>query len=174
MRQPRTSGEGDDARPKARARVVALRLLAQRRLTEVQLRAKLTQRGYTLEDVAAAVEQCKSDGFIDDALFAQLFVDGRAIAVGNVRLVADLVRLGIDRDAAKASVAGAERVEDERLASALDKLFRTRTRLSYPSAARALERLGFPTPAIYRHLRTRAQSEFATHERGGVSELPES
>ncbi len=174
MRQPRTSGEGDDARPKTRARVVALRLLAQRRLTEVQLRTKLTQRGYAEDDVTTAVEQCKSDGFVDDALFAQLFVDGRAKAVGNARLVADLVRRGIDRDAAKASVAGAERVEDERLASALDKLFRTRTRLSYPSAARALERLGFPTPAIYRHLRTRAQSEFASDERDGVTESPQS
>ena len=147
-------------RPKVKARVVALRLLAQRRLTEVQLWTRLTQRGYPEDEVRAAVASCKSDGFIDDALFAQLYVDGRAKAVGNARLVADLVRRGIDRDAAQESVAAAERVEDERLEAALDKLFRTRERLSYPSAARALERLGFPTPAIYRHLRTRAQSAF--------------
>ncbi|GAC1523186.1 MAG: hypothetical protein NVS2B8_05340 [Vulcanimicrobiaceae bacterium] len=127
----------------------------------MQLETKLAQRGYCEDDVRAAVASCKADGFLDDALFAQLFVDGRAKAVGNARLVAELVRRGIDRDAAKASVAVAERAEDERLAAALDKLFRTRSSLSYPSAARALERLGFPTPAIYRHLRTRAQSAFA-------------
>jgi SOS response regulatory protein OraA/RecX len=79
-------------------------------------------------------------------------------AVGNSRLVAELVRRGIDRDAAKASVASAERDQEERLGSAIDKLFRTRSNLSYPSAARALERLGFPASAIYRQLRDRVQA----------------
>lgn len=136
-------------------------MLAQRRLTQAQLWTRLAQRGYAEDDVRAAVESCVSDGFIDDALFAQLFVDGRSKAVGNARLVADLVRRGIDRDAAKQSVAAAEYAEHERLESAIDKLFRTRGALSYPSAARALERLGFPAPAIYRHLRVRAQASFA-------------
>ncbi len=107
----------------------------------------------------AAVEACKRDGFIDDVLFARLFVDGRSKAVGNVRLVAELVRRGIDRDAARQSVSSCERDETARLAVALEKLFRTRSTLSYPSAARALERLGFPTALIYRALRQRAQAE---------------
>jgi regulatory protein len=133
-------------------------MLAQRRLTEVQLRERLARRGYADDDVRSAVESCKRDGFVDDALFAQLFVDGRPKAVGDARLVAELVRRGIDRDAAKASVASAERDQDGRLALAIDKLFRTRPNLSYPSAARALERLGFPAAAIYRHLRERVQA----------------
>ncbi len=170
MRRPKSNGDGDVARTKVKARVVALRLLAQRRLTEVQLWTKLAQRDYSEDEVRAAVESCKSDGFVDDSLFAQLFVDGRVKAVGNARLVADLVRRGIDRDAAKACVAGAERVEDERLAAALEKLFRTRASLSYPSAARALERLGFPAPAIYRHLRSRAQCAFADDAAEGIGE----
>lgn len=121
----------------------------------------MAKRGYPEDEVRTAVESCKSDGFVDDALYAQLFVDGRSKAVGNARLVADLVRRGIDRDAAKRSVASAEREEDERLEAAIDKLFRIRANVSYPSAARALERLGFPTPAIYRHLRVRASSVFS-------------
>jgi regulatory protein len=133
-------------------------MLAQRRLSESQLWERLARRGYPDDDIRSAVESCKRDGFVDDALFARLFVDGRVKAVGNSRLVAELVRRGIDRDAAKASVASAERDQEERLGSAIDKLFRTRSNLSYPSAARALERLGFPASAIYRQLRERVRA----------------
>ncbi len=147
------------ARPKASARLVALRMLAQRRLTEAQLRTRLARKGFAEDEVRSAVERCKSAGFLDDALFARLFVDGRTKAIGNARLVAELVRRGIDSDAARESVLACERAEHDRLALAAEKLFRTRATLSYPSAARALERLGFPAPLIYRHLRVRAQSE---------------
>jgi len=133
-------------------------MLAQRRLSESQLWDRLARRGYAEDDIRSAVESCKRDGFVDDVLFARLFVDGRVKAVGNSRLVAELVRRGIDRDAAKASVASAERDQEERLGSAIDKLFRTRSNLSYPSAARALERLGFPASAIYRQLRERVRA----------------
>jgi regulatory protein len=133
-------------------------MLAQRRLSESQLWERLARRGYPDDEIRSAVESCKRDGFVDDALFARLFVDGRVKAVGNARLVAELVRRGIDRDAAKASVASAERDQEERLGSAIDKLFRTRSNLSYPSAARALERLGFPASAIYRQLRERVRA----------------
>jgi len=125
----------------------------------VQLRTRLARKGFEESEVHAAVATCKRDGFVDDVLFARLFVEGRTKAVGNARLVAELVRRGIDCDAAKNSVGACERREDERIALAADKLFRTRTSLSYPSAARALERLGFPSSLIYRHLRLRAQAE---------------
>jgi SOS response regulatory protein OraA/RecX len=134
-------------------------MLAGRRLTEAQLWAQLGRRGFSDDETRSAVESVKRDGFLDDALFARLFVDGTMKALGDARLVAELVRRGIDRDAACRSVAGAERSESQRLAAAVDKLFRTRAALSYPSAARALERLGFPAPSIYRMLRARAQTE---------------
>jgi len=149
------------APPTSKARVVALRLLAQRRLTESQLWARLARRGYEDDEIRGAVESCKADGFVDDALFAQLFVEGRTKEVGNARLVAELVKRGIDRDAAKRTVASAGRNEDERLGAALAKLYRTRAGLGYASAARALERLGFPAAAIYRHLRARASESGA-------------
>jgi SOS response regulatory protein OraA/RecX len=137
------------------ARLAALRLLAQRRLSEAQLWSKLLSKGHAHEDVRRAVDACKADGYLDDGLFARLFVEGKVKAVGDARLVAELVRRGIDREAAAAAVEGAPRDEDERLVAAIDKLFRSRPALSYPSAARSLERLGFPTPAIYRLLRER-------------------
>ncbi|MGP6159144.1 MAG: regulatory protein RecX [Vulcanimicrobiaceae bacterium] len=137
------------------ARVAALRLLAQRRLTESQLWSKLLLRGYAHEDVRGAVEACKRDRYLDDDLFARLFVEGKVKAVGDARLVGELVRRGVEREAAAAAVEKAPKDQNERLLDAIERLFRSRPALSYPSAARSLERLGFPTASIYRHLRER-------------------
>ena len=151
--EPRTTTE---RRPRAGARVAALRLLAVRRLTESALYERLQRKGYGDEDVRSAVAFCKNERYLDDALFARLYVEGTRKAVGDARLVGDLVRRGIDRDTACGTVASAEADENARLAAALEKLIRTRPGMSYPSAARALERLGFPAARIYRHLREAA------------------
>lgn len=123
--------------PKAAARLTALRMLAARRLTEAQLWTRLVRRGYADGEIGEAVASCRAAGFLDDALFAQLFVDGRTKAVGDSRLIADLVRRGISREAAQQTVAAASSAQNERLDRAIEKLLRTRPLLSYPSAARA-------------------------------------
>ena len=152
--------EATDGRQRANARFYALRALSARRLTETKLRERLVNRGYAPDEINAAVEFCKRHGFIDDRLYAQLYVDGKRKAVGDARLVAELVRRGVDREAARTSVAAAEEDQDARLQTAIDTIYRKRPSLAYPNAARALERLGFPAPAIYRHLRARAAAEF--------------
>jgi regulatory protein len=142
------------------ARVAALRMLAMRRLTEAQLWNRLAARGYAAEAIVDAIASCKRDGYIDDALFAALYVEGPRKAVGDVRLVAELVKRGIDREAAQQAVSAAPRNQTERIALAYDRLLRTKRELSYQSAARALERLGFPTSLIYRVLREHAAAAF--------------
>ncbi|HVS45888.1 MAG TPA: regulatory protein RecX [Verrucomicrobiae bacterium] len=140
----------------ASAWVSALRSLARQRLTEAQLWKRLQRKSYEEAEVRAAVERCRSIGLLDDRLFAQLYVAGSRKSVGDARLVAELVRKGIDRDAALEAVRDGERSEPARCDAAIEKLLRTKPQTSYPSAARALERYGFPASLIYRSLREHA------------------
>ena len=117
--------------------MAALAILAQRRLTEAQLWKKLAARGYEHEEIAAAVASCKSNGYIDDRLYASLYVEGARKAVGDARLCADLVKRGIDRDAALLVVADADVDENARIEAAYRKIRRIQPNLAYPSPSRA-------------------------------------
>jgi regulatory protein len=134
-------------------------MLAQRRLTAAQLHERLLRKGFDDDAVAEAVASCTRDGLLDDRLFATLYVEGRRGAVGDARLIAELVKRGIERDAARRSVAESSAPERERAIAAYDRLRRSAPTLSYQSAARKLERLGFPASLIYRVLRERAGAE---------------
>ena len=140
--------------------MAALALLAQRRLTEAQLWKKLLARGYADDEIADAVARCKADGYVDDRLYASLYVEGARKAVGDARLCADLVKRGIDREAASSVVAEAELDERARISVAFEKIRRLLPDLAYPSVARKLERLGFPASLIYQVLRERAAVEW--------------
>jgi len=142
--------------------VAALAMLAQRRLTEAQLWKKLEVRGYEHEEIAGAVDSCKANGYIDDRLYAALYVEGARKAVGDARLTADLVKRGIDREAALIVVADAEVGQTARIEAAYAKIRRIGPQLSYPSIARKLERLGFPSSLIYAVLRAHAADDLGS------------
>jgi SOS response regulatory protein OraA/RecX len=142
--------------------VAALAMLAQRRLTEAQLWKKFESRGYEHEEIAGAVASCKANGYVDDRLYAALYVEGARKAVGDARLTADLVKRGIDRDAALGVVAEADVDQSGRIEAAYAKIRRIGPQLSYPSIARKLERLGFPSSLIYAVLRAHAADDLGS------------
>lgn len=135
---------------------VALAFLARQRCTEARLWQHLERKGFDDDLARATIERCKREGFVDDRLFARLYVEKKHKPLGNERLVAELIRRGIDGDAAAEAVGGLDDDEAARCDAAYERLLRKDPAITYPAAARRLERSGFPAAAIYRVLRSHA------------------
>lgn len=147
--------------------VAAVRLLSGRRLTRVQLRQKLRERGFAEQSVAAAVAECERCGYLDDRAYARLYVEGvlQKKPVGRYRLAQELFKRGVGSDVAREVLDELEAGEESRLDRALAKLEVRHPQDRPGQLGRRLERLGFAAPAISRALRRRSR------RRDGLDEI---
>jgi regulatory protein len=124
-------------------------LLAGRAHFRAELAKKLAARGYEQSEVAAALDRCARQGFLDDLATAKAFVEERRRrGLGRSRLAAELSRRGAGREAIAAAL-GELSAEDD-LAAAREAAARWRRGGSADGArlARHLDRKGFSRRAI--------------------------
>jgi regulatory protein len=114
-----------------------LKLLARRELSVHQVRERLLERGHPREEVEAAIERLLETGALDDRRVARAHarmaagVKGR----GRLRVVRELLAMGISNDVAAAAVADVYGELDERalIARALQKKLRGRPKVTDPA-----------------------------------------
>lgn len=100
----------------------AFRLLARRDRSEKDLADRLRRKGYSAEEVNAAVERCRELGYLDDQRFARqrarnLLASGRAV---GPRLLAELKQQGVAEDLAQtAATEAADEIDPDRVLSQL-------------------------------------------------------
>ena len=74
----------------------ALRLIARRELSELQLRQRLDRRNHSSEDIDAAVEALKANGSVDDARVAAIVARAATSRKrGKLRVLRDIRAAGI-------------------------------------------------------------------------------
>jgi regulatory protein len=143
------------------AYLTALKLLARRELSVEGVRARLREREFPSDEIAAAIDHLQETGALDDGRVARAYartaanVKGR----GRLRVVRELLAMGIERQTAAEAVAEVFGDLDERslIARAVQKKLRGRRTLK-DAAERArlyqhLIRQGFSPAAVSDALR---------------------
>ena len=106
------------------ARALCLRLLTARARTRAELSVQLVKRGYPDDVRAVVLDRLASVGLIDDAEFAEQWVESRRSSAGKGKraLAAELHTKGVDNDVITTVLAGidagAERDRAEQLVQA--------------------------------------------------------
>ena len=80
------------------AKLKALSLLTDMDRTEAQLRQKLKQKAFEENIIEQTIEYVKSFGYIDDAKYAQRFVESRKKTKSKQEIVAMLKEKGVSRE----------------------------------------------------------------------------
>jgi len=142
----------------------ALRLLAVRPLTRVELRRRLEQRGYAADEIEEQVERFEANGHLDDLALARHYIVSRSSRLGHgrARLLRELERRGVR--AAVAAAAWEDVVETGELdpQAQLDKQIARRVarfeagldERAYRRVYNALLRAGFAPSGIVDGLRS--------------------
>lgn len=133
----------------------AVRLVARRPHSRLELQRKLRRRGFDDDAVDAALARCRERGYLDDGEFAAALVRTRSGSRGRRAIAAELAQRGVGRELVGAALEGLPAKDELTAALAL-----VRRRLSVRSeppnlrellddAGPKLMRRGFP-PAVIR------------------------
>ncbi len=110
-------------RPQNSALGTGLRLLGGRAHSQVELQRKLARRGYTSDEVVAALDRLDELGYLNDLAFAEGFVRVRSASRGPRALSAELAKRGVGRAQAEQALASYD--EALQLATAIRNIERT-------------------------------------------------
>jgi regulatory protein len=175
------AGQADEppaelADPEAVARQTCLRMLTAAPKTRAQLASALQRRGVPDEVAEAVLERFANVQLIDDAMFAQSWVDSRHHGRGLARraLAAELRQRGVAVEDIQAAVGRLDPEQEQATASALVERRLAATR-GLPKPARfrrlmsMLARKGYSEGLAYRIVREALDNEPSDPE---LSELP--
>ena len=117
-----------------------MRLLSGRAHSRLEMQRKLGQRGYSPEDIEAALKRLDELGYLNDLSFAEGLVRVRSASRGPRALSAELARRGVGR--AQADRALASYNDALQLASAMRIIERTYGKREITDYREMLDRVG--------------------------------
>ena len=131
----------------------AIGLLARRAHSRLELRRKLSRRGFATDAIDAAIAQLVDLGYLDDRSFARGLVRRRGAMRGPLALSAELAAKGVDRAQAEAALAEFDPEAQLQSATRLaEQLHARRPVTTYremlDGVGSKLLRRGFPAPVV--------------------------
>jgi regulatory protein len=159
--RPRDHEADPPADPESAARTVCLNLLTTRARTRAELADALEGRGFDDEVAAAVLDRLVEVGLLDDAAFAEQWVDSRHRhrGLGRRALSQELRRKGVESETADEAVAGLDAdAEREKACELVRRRLPSLDRMEPPVAARRLvgmlARKGYGAGLAYEVVRT--------------------
>lgn len=159
--KPRDREADPPADPESAARTVCLNMLTMRARTRAELAAELERREFTDEVVTLVLDRLVEVGLLDDAAFAEQWVDSRHRhrGLGRRALSQELRRKGVDTETAGEAVAGldadAERAKaGELVRRKLPSLDRIESQAAARRLVGMLARKGYGAGMAYEVVRT--------------------
>lgn len=142
------------------AKDCALRYLSYRARTVMEVKGKLTEKGFNTEVIYAVIAFLKEYKFVDDNAFARMWIRNRTTLkpAGRRRIINELFQKGIDKDTIDCNISELLPEKEEQLAADLVEKKLRRTAFSYKKLEGFLARRGF-NPEIIRKVLTRFNKE---------------
>lgn len=149
--------ERTDADPAPEIERLALRLLAMREHSRLELMRKIRARGFLADDAEGVLDRLERQGALDESRLAERYVAERAEkGFGPNRIRAELREKGVAEALVERQLSLMDDAWPDCLARAHERRFRAglpTDRSEYAKQARFLEQRGFSADAIRRFLR---------------------